>query len=94
MEGFSARLSALRLSPAGTIFLLCLSSAGLSVFMNNIGALALMIPVAYGVCGARGIDGALCLVHFLVWRFGAAGGEEQDDQRQAAAYATHVSRVY
>lgn len=56
MEGFSARLSALKLSPAGTIFVLCLAAAGLSVFMNNIGALALMIPVAYGVCGARGID--------------------------------------
>ena len=44
MEGFSARLSALKLSPAGTIFVLCLAAAGLSVFMNNIGALALMIP--------------------------------------------------
>jgi hypothetical protein len=49
---------------------------------------------AIGAGGARGIDGALGLIHFLAWRFGAPGRKEHDGERQAAAYTTHVSRVY
>ncbi len=49
------RVAGLRLGESTTVALLCAMGAAISVFMNNIGALALMIPVAYSVCAARGI---------------------------------------
>src|SRR5688500_14048030 len=47
-----------------------------------------------GAGGTGRIDRALRLVDFLVRRFGATGREDEDDERQAAAHAEHVSRVY
>lgn len=50
------RISVWRMGPAATVGLLCAAGAALSAVMNNIGALALMLPVAYSVCAARGLD--------------------------------------
>ena len=47
-----------------------------------------------GAGRARGVDGALSLIHFLAGRFGAAGREDENDECQAAARTKHVSRVY
>jgi hypothetical protein len=47
-----------------------------------------------GAGGTRSIKGALGLVDFLVRRLGAADGEEDHEQGQAASHATHLSRVY
>lgn len=54
-ERLAARIVSARLGERATITILCLISATISVFMNNIGALALMLPVTYGVCHAAGI---------------------------------------
>jgi di/tricarboxylate transporter len=43
-------------SETGILAILCTVTAGISVFMNNIGALALMIPVATSVCRVSGLD--------------------------------------
>lgn len=56
LERLSARIVALRLGPTGLLATLCALTAALSVVMNNIGALALMIPVAFGVCRASDLN--------------------------------------
>ena len=49
------KVAGFALGEGTTVALLCAIGAAISTFMNNIGALALMIPVAYSVCAARGI---------------------------------------
>ena len=55
VDVLARKVAGLALGEAATVALLCAMGAAISVFMNNIGALALMIPVAYSVCAARGI---------------------------------------
>ena len=55
VDVLARKVAGLALGEATTVALLCAMGAAISVFMNNIGALALMIPVAYSVCAARGI---------------------------------------
>lgn len=55
LDQFARRIVSARLGEGATIGVLCLTAAAISVFMNNIGALALMIPVVYGVCQAASI---------------------------------------
>jgi di/tricarboxylate transporter len=52
----AARIAQAGPTMPGATAVICLVTAGLSVFMNNIGALALMLPVVYGVCRACGFD--------------------------------------
>lgn len=62
LDRLAQRISSARLGTASTIGTLCGLSATISVFMNNIGALALMIPIVYGVCRANGIDPRIVLM--------------------------------
>ena len=62
VERLSARIASLELGPTGLLAVICSLTALLSVFMNNIGALALMIPVAFGVCRASDINPRLVLM--------------------------------
>lgn len=62
LERLAGRIVSARLGERATIAVLCLVSAALSVFMNNIGALALMLPIVYGVCRARAIAPARVLM--------------------------------
>jgi di/tricarboxylate transporter len=55
LDRLAARIVSARLGERATIAILCLIAAAISVFMNNIGALALMLPVIYGICAATGI---------------------------------------
>lgn len=55
-------IAARRPGLAGATALLCTLTAALSVFMNNIGALALMLPVVFGVCRASGLDSRAMLM--------------------------------
>jgi len=55
LDRLAARIVSARLGERATIAMLCVIAAAISVFMNNIGALALMLPVIYGVCAAAGI---------------------------------------
>ena len=41
---------------------LCLAGGGVSVFMNNIGALALMFPVTLSICARLGLSPARMLM--------------------------------
>jgi len=56
LNRLAARLPAARLGESGVLGVLCLATAGISAFMNNIGALALMIPVVTSVCQVARID--------------------------------------
>src|SRR5690606_9027848 len=56
LERLAARIAGARPTVTGATAVICLVTATLSVFMNNIGALALMLPVVYGVCRACGFD--------------------------------------
>lgn len=56
LDPLARRICALARTETGVLALLCLSTAGLSVFMNNIGALALMLPVVSSVCRVNGLD--------------------------------------
>lgn len=55
LDRLAGRIISARFGERATIATLCLIAAAISVFMNNIGALALMLPVVYGVCNATGI---------------------------------------
>jgi len=56
LDRLARAIAARKPSLTGAAALLCALSAALSVFMNNIGALALMLPVIFGVCRACGFD--------------------------------------
>lgn len=62
LDRLAGRIVSARLGERATVAILCLVAAAVSVFMNNIGALALMLPVAYGVCNATGIAPARVLM--------------------------------
>ncbi|WP_108662439.1 SLC13 family permease [Acuticoccus kandeliae] len=49
------RIAAFQAGESGTIALLCAAAALASAFINNVGALALMLPVVATVCDSRGI---------------------------------------
>jgi len=56
LDPLARRIPDIARSETGAVAILCVATASLSVFMNNIGALALMIPVAVSVCRVGGID--------------------------------------
>ena len=56
LDGIAARLPAARLGETRALAVLCAVTAALSAFMNNIGALALMIPVVTSVARVGGFD--------------------------------------
>lgn len=56
LDRLATRIAARRPGLTGATAMLCLMTGALSVFMNNIGALALMLPVVYGVCRTCGFD--------------------------------------
>ncbi|WP_309084594.1 SLC13 family permease [Chelativorans sp.] len=56
LDRLAARLPAETLGHTGVLALLCVITAAISAFMNNIGALALMIPVVSSVCQSARID--------------------------------------
>lgn len=55
-SGLAGRISAAGWSTRSTSAILCAVTAVISVFMNNIAALALMIPVVFSVCRATALD--------------------------------------
>ena len=50
MEALAARAGVVLSGPVAITAGLCLAGGLLSVFMNNIGALALMMPLALSIC--------------------------------------------
>lgn len=56
LDPLARRVSGLASTATGILAVLCTATACLSVFMNNIGALALMIPVVTSVCRVHGLD--------------------------------------
>ncbi|MDZ4307891.1 SLC13 family permease [Allopontixanthobacter sp.] len=62
LDGISRRLTARLKSETAVILFLCVAGAVISVFMNNIGALALMFPIAISLCARAGIAPARVLM--------------------------------
>ncbi|TKT75027.1 SLC13 family permease [Aquamicrobium sp. LC103] len=62
LDRLASGMSSARMGDAGVLAVLCALTATLSVFMNNIGALALMIPVVFSVCRAHRVDPRLALM--------------------------------
>lgn len=56
LDPLSRRIPEIARTETAVLVLLCAITASLSVFMNNIGALALMIPVVTSVCRVSGLD--------------------------------------
>jgi di/tricarboxylate transporter len=56
LDRLAGRIGAAGLNERGTVAVLCVTAAAISIFMNNIGALALMIPVVYSVCNAIAVE--------------------------------------
>lgn len=56
LDPMARRVTAIASTETGILAVLCLATACLSIFMNNIGALALMIPVVTSVCRVNGLD--------------------------------------
>ncbi len=56
LDRLAAKIPTMGLSERGIATLLCITTALLSVFMNNIGALALMLPVVSSVCRVCGLQ--------------------------------------
>ncbi|MGN6279001.1 MAG: SLC13 family permease [Sphingomonas sp.] len=55
IESFASFILARATGERAVLAILCLSGASVSVFMNNIGALALMFPVTLSVCSRLGV---------------------------------------
>lgn len=55
LDGFAARIGGNARSQRGLILGLCAAAAAVSAFMNNIGALALILPLAITLCERHGI---------------------------------------
>lgn len=51
LDPLARRISAIASTESGILTVLCLATASISVFMNNIGALALMIPLSPASAG-------------------------------------------
>jgi len=62
LDSFARHIVARLRSETGVLVFLCVAGACVSVFMNNIGALALMFPVAISVCARIGIPPARVLM--------------------------------
>lgn len=62
LDRFARRIVARLRSETSVLVFLCAAGACVSVFMNNIGALALMFPVAISVCARIGIAPARVLM--------------------------------
>ena len=56
LDTVSRRIPEIARTETRVLAVLCLLTATLSVFMNNIGALALMLPVVTSVCRVSGLD--------------------------------------
>lgn len=56
LDPLARRISEFASTETGVLAVLCTATACLSVFMNNIGALALMLPVVTSVCRVNGVD--------------------------------------
>lgn len=56
LDPLARRVTAIASTETGILAVLCLATACLSVFMNNIGALALMLPVVTSICRVNGFD--------------------------------------
>jgi len=56
LDPLARRVTVIAGTETGILAALCLTTACLSVFMNNIGALALMLPVVTSVCKVKGLD--------------------------------------
>jgi di/tricarboxylate transporter len=56
LDPMARRVSEVASSETGVLAVLCTATACLSVFMNNIGALALMLPVVTSVCRVNRLD--------------------------------------
>jgi di/tricarboxylate transporter len=56
LDPLARRIPEVARSETGILAILCTVTAAISVFMNNIGALALMIPVIASVCRVSGLD--------------------------------------
>lgn len=62
LDAFAARIGALPVGQTGLMAVLCAAAAFFSAFMNNVGALALMMPVALAVAARRGLSPGLVLM--------------------------------
>lgn len=62
IDDFARKIASKWKSEAGVSLFLCAIGATVSVFMNNIGALALLLPVAVSVCTRRGMAPAKVLM--------------------------------
>lgn len=62
LDNFAGTIAVRLQNETAVLFFLCVSGALLSIFMNNIGALALMFPVAISVCARSGIPPARVLM--------------------------------
>lgn len=62
LDNFAGTIATRLQGEYAVLLFLCISGALLSVFMNNIGALALMFPVAISVCARIGIPPARVLM--------------------------------
>jgi len=62
LDSFARRIVPRLRNETGVLVFLCTAGASVSVFMNNIGALALMFPVAISVCARIGIPPARVLM--------------------------------
>lgn len=56
LDRIAANLSTAKLGETGVLAILCCMGAAVSAFMNNIGALALMIPVIASIARVGGLD--------------------------------------
>lgn len=56
LDPLARRIAEIASTETGVLAVLCAATACLSVFMNNIGALALMLPVVTSVCRLNGLD--------------------------------------
>ena len=62
LDSFARTIASRLQGESAVLLFLCVSGALVSVFMNNIGALALMFPVAISVCARLGIAPARVLM--------------------------------
>ena len=62
IDDFARRIASRWESETGVLLFLCVTGATISIFMNNIGALALLFPVAISVCSRLNIAPAKVLM--------------------------------
>ncbi|SDF06907.1 SLC13 family permease [Rhodospira trueperi] len=62
LDRFADRVGRLRVGPGGVVAVLCGTAAAASTLMNNVGALAMMMPVALAVAARRGLSPSIVLM--------------------------------